>query len=362
MNKNISIVGVGKLGLCLALNLEKKGFNVIGVDVSQDYIDSLNRKDLESDEESVSSMLRESKNIQFTTNLEESLQNDLIFLVVATPSLSDGNYDHRYIDGVVESYLDLGVPNKHLVICCTTMPGYCSSVAEKMDKLAWTVTYNPEFIAQGTIIKDQLNPDMVLIGQENEEKAFEVAEVYKAMVENSPRYSFMSRTEAEITKIALNCFLTTKIAYANMVGDVVLAVGGNPDKVLSAIGSDTRIGSKYLRYGFGFGGPCFPRDNKAFGNFAEFSGVEPHISRATDASNRHHLYQQIRNLGQIKEYTFDCVTYKPESTILTESQQLALALELVWNGVKVTIKERPSVIEQLKTKYGEIFTYEPRNN
>lgn len=361
MNKKISIVGIGKLGLCLALNLEKKGFEIIGVDVSPGYVDSLNNKTFISDELGVNELLRESKNLLCTTDLSESLRNNLIFLVVATPSLPDGNYDHSYVDQVVEKYIELGATNKHLVICCTTMPGYCDTVANRLNHLGWTVSYNPEFIAQGTIIKDQLNPDLILIGQEDTAKAYEVSKVYREMVESNPRYAFMSRTEAEITKIALNCFLTTKIAYANMVGDVVLAAGGNPDIVLEAIGSDSRIGTKYLRYGYGFGGPCFPRDNRAFGNFAESVKVDPLISRATDESNSHHLDQQIRHLKEAKTRTFDCVSYKPESTILTESQQLALAVKLANQGVGVTIKERSSVIEQLKKEYGELFTYIVRN-
>lgn len=358
--KEISIVGVGKLGLCLALNLERKGFKVLGVDVSQSYVDSLNSKTFESDEDQVSSLLKSSKNILFTTDIEESLINDLIFLVVSTPSLPSGDYDHSYIDSVVEKYLNLGVRDKHLVICCTTMPGYCDTVEEKLSPLGWAVTYNPEFIAQGTIIRDQIYPDMVLIGQKDTEKAEEVSSVYESLVENEPRYAIMSRTEAEITKIALNCFLTTKIAYANMVGDVVLAAGGSPDKVLTAIGSDSRVGGKYLKYGFGFGGPCFPRDNKAFGNFSDSVGVNPYISRATDESNKHHLDQQARNLGDVDSLVFTCVTYKPESTLLVESQQLALALKLAQNGVKVKIRERSSVIDQLKNEYGETFEYEQR--
>lgn len=362
MNKKISIVGVGKLGLCLALNLERKGYEVMGVDISQSYIDSLKDKTFVSDEESVNEFLKESKNIYFDTDLSSSLKNDIIFLIVATPSLPDGNYDHQFVDRVIDDYISLGIKDKHIVICCTTMPQYCDKIAEKVAPLGCSITYNPEFIAQGTIIRDQLRPDMVLIGQEDSDKAEEIAKIYRDLVENNPKYAIMSRTEAEITKIALNCFLTTKIAYANMVGDVVLSAGGNPDRVLEAIGSDSRIGGKYLRYGYGFGGPCFPRDNKAFGNFSEFVGVTPHISRATDESNKHHLDQQMKNLSPSEIHIFECVTYKPESTLLVESQQLSLAVKIAKKGSKVIIRERSSVIEQIKKEYGNLFEYEQRDN
>jgi UDP-glucose 6-dehydrogenase len=170
----------------------------------------------------------------------------------------------------------------------------------------------------------------------------------------------MSRKEAEITKIALNCFLTTKIAYANMVGDTAIASGCDPTKILSAIGADSRIGNKYLNYGYGFGGPCFPRDNKAFGNFTQSVNVDPIISRATDKSNDHHLVQQLiqkRNSGKTK-FVFNTVTYKPESTLLVQSQQLRLATLLANEGFEVTIVERETVINELKEKYGNKFIYE----
>ena len=364
MNKNVSIVGVGKLGLCLGLNLEKKGFDVIGADVSQTYIDSLSNKTFMSDEAGVNDLLAASKNFKFVSDIKETLNNDVIFLVVATPSLADGNYDHMQVDRVVESFIKLGKneTTKHLVICCTTSPKYCDTVQERLQDFNWVVSYNPEFIAQGTILRDQEYPDMVLIGQNDQKAANELVEIYQSLVLSEPRYCVMSRTEAEITKIALNCFLTTKIAYANMVGDVAIAAGYHPVKILSAIGEDSRIGRKYLGHGFGFGGPCFPRDNVAFGNFALSVGVEPLISRATDNSNVHHLQQQLKQARMQRDtcgnsVVFETVTYKPESTILVESQQLKLALLLVEDGFKVTIKERDTVITELKKTYGDKFKY-----
>lgn len=369
MSKNVSLIGVGKLGLCLGLNLEKNGYKVVGVDVSQEYIDSLTNKTFKSDETGVNELLAESKNLLFTTDVKMALNNDLIFLVVTTPSSSDGNYDHYQVDRVVEGLIKYGKneETKHLVICCTTSPTYSDTVQEKLAPYNWVVSYNPEFIAQGTILHDQEYPDMVLIGQSDQRSANQIVEVYQAMILSEPRYCIMSRTEAEITKIALNCFLTTKIAYANMVGDVAIAAGYHPTKILRAIGEDSRIGRKYLGYGFGFGGPCFPRDNVAFGNFAEKVGVEPYISRATDLSNVHHLEQQLIQIkdksakGKIHDgrVVFETVTYKPASTMLVESQQLKLAISLSNNGYIVVIRERDSVIEELKNIYGDKFIYEP---
>jgi UDP-glucose 6-dehydrogenase len=167
MEKNLSIIGVGKLGLCLSLNLEKSGFNIIAVDKSSDYIMSLENKSFISDEDGVTGLLLNSKQITFSTNILDALVNNIIFLVVATPSLENGDYDHQQIDELINYFITLGfneVP-KHLVICCTTMPGYTDTIISRLSNLNWFVSYNPEFIAQGTILKDQTNPDLILIGQ-----------------------------------------------------------------------------------------------------------------------------------------------------------------------------------------------------
>ena len=363
--KHVSIIGIGKLGLCLALNMERKGYRITGVDVSEAYVRAVNEKTLQSDEANVTAMLQQSSLLTATTDLVRALESDILFVMVATPSLPDGTYDHTQVESVASQLMALGRQDrrKDFIIGCTTMPGYSQTLAEKLEPFNYKVSYNPEFIAQGTIIKDQQYPDMVLIG-EADEKAGDILEsITRDVVENEPRYCRMTPTEAEITKIALNCFLTTKIAYANMVGDVAEASGCRHEKILGAIGEDSRIGKKYLRYGFGFGGPCFPRDNRAFGVHAERVGVYPHISYATDKSNAHHLELQSKSMaakvnGSVK---FDHVTYKPESTMIEQSQQLLLASRLADAGIAVTIHERPVVIDQVRKIYGDKFIYEVRS-
>lgn len=369
MDKNISVIGIGKLGLCFSLNLEKKGFTVTGLDLRKDYVDSLSKKTFFSDEPGVDDLLKNSKNFKATSEYSEILKNEMLYVIVATPSLSEGSYDHSQIENVSDHLIKFGKQEttKHLVVCCTTMPGYCDTLREKLKPFNYTVSYNPEFIAQGTILRDQLNPDMILIGEHDSEVGDKIQSLYENLCENSPRYSRMSTKEAEITKIALNCFLTTKIAYANMVGDVALNAGCDPDKILSAIGSDSRIGHKYLKFGFGFGGPCFPRDNRAFGIFSSSVGVHPFISKATDESNEHHLIQQTDRWISLLEkekagVVIESVTYKPESTILVESQQLRLAVALAERGVDVLVRERESVVNELKKEYGDKFKYEIKSN
>jgi len=361
-DKNISVVGIGKLGLCFSLSLESAGYNVIGVDLNEDYIRKLNQKDFFSEEPQVNEKLKKSKNFLATTDLKKSLDHsDIVFLVVATPSLPNGRYDHSQIEAVVKKIKTFGKQKikKHLVVNCTTMPEYCEKLQKKIKKFNWTVSYNPEFIAQGTVIHNQENPDMVLIGCNDVSAGNRIEEIYKTFTKNNPKIFKMTNTEAEICKISLNCFLTTKIAYTNMIGDIVTAAGGQPQTVLNAIGSDTRVGNKLTRYGYGFGGPCFPRDNRALGIFARQKKIKAYISESTDKSNKDHLNFQIKQFlsSGIKEVIIESVTYKPESVLLEESQQLAFAVNLAKNGVIVTIKERTNVIDELKKKYGSLFMY-----
>lgn len=366
--KNISIVGIGKLGLCFALTLERAGYRVLGLDLNRDYIESINSKTLTSTEPDVENYLQNSENFRATLNLSEIVEfSDIIFVVVATPSLPSGRYDHSQVDNLIEKLESLGPAStqKHFVVCCTTMPGYCDSIKERLAAINYTVSYNPEFIAQGTILRDQAYPDMILIGETNPEVGQIIEEIYINHTKSQPRICRMTPLEAEITKLSLNCFLTTKIAYANMVGDIVHKSGGRPDVVLSAVGSDTRVGGKYLRYGYGYGGPCFPRDNRALGIYAGDIDAFAKISKATDESNDLHLDYQVesflKNYQEGSVVSFNTVTYKPESTLLVESQQLKFAVALARKGCNVVINERKSVIEEVRSLYGDLFSYEERN-
>ena len=365
---NISVIGIGKLGLCFALTLESSGFNVVGCDINPQYVQKINSKTLRSDEQGVEEKLKESNNFIATTDFEKTVQHsDMLFVVVATPSLESGRYDHSQVDSVVNKCISMGKQKqtKHLVVCCTTMPGYCDTVSDRLEKYNYTVSYNPEFIAQGTIIRDQSHPDMVLIGQANERVGDSLENIYKAHTHSNPRICRMSRTEAEICKISLNCFLTTKIAFANMVGDIARFSNCNPDVILKAIGSDTRVGNKYLGYGFGYGGPCFPRDNRALAIHADDVGVDAMISKASDRSNNRHLKYQLelfkKENSKDTKIVFDFVTYKKESTMIIESQQLEFAKLLAEEGYQVVLDERQSVYDQLDESFLEKVTCLRRN-
>lgn len=354
-NKNISIIGVGKLGLCLGLNLERKGFGVLGIDKNEPYIQSLQNKVFNSDEKYVNEYLKESKNITFSTSLSDAVSNDVIFVVVATPSTKDNKYDHTQIENIATELIKFGKQKqrKDLIINCTTFPGYCKTLSDKLKEYNYFVSYNPEFIAQGSIIMDQRMCDNVLIGEADDYAGTLIESIYKKMVDSDPVYNRMSTTEAELTKLAVNCFLTTKISYANMVGDIATRLGCDPNRVLNAVGTDSRIGSKYIKPGFGFGGPCFPRDNRSLAKCGEEVGIDAVISKATDEMNWKHLEYQIedfvKNNDKSQPVLIDYVTYKKDSVLLEESQQLKFALKLKELGYTIKLlDERKEVLNQLK--------------
>jgi len=365
--QNITVIGVGRLGLCFALCLERAGFNVLGVDVSQDYINQINNKTLISNEPSVTEYLQKSKNFFATTSLKDGLNfSDICFIVAPTNSIPHlETYDHTIINNILSEINKLRVENKHIIISSTIFPGYIRNTATQiLDQCSNTdISYNPEFIAQGSIIHGLKNPDIVLIG-EGSSKAGDVLEnIYGLLCENSPHVARMTVDSAEIAKLALNCFVTAKISFANLIGDIADETP-NADKnaILSTIGKDKRIGSACLMPGYGFGGPCFPRDNRALGNYAKLKGIEPLSLIATDELNKKHTAYMAKKFidMNLPYYVFEDVSYKPNCAvpIIEESQRLEVAVQVAKSGKRVYIKDRKIVIQQVQNLYGNLFEYE----
>jgi UDPglucose 6-dehydrogenase len=357
------------LGLCFALNLARSGFRVLGIDRDADYVDLINSRKFRSAEPEVEALLDSTKDFYASTDLESAVRNSqILFAFVATPSRSDGSFDHSQIDAVVARLAELGpqAQPRHLVVSCTTMPGYCDQVAATLKDLNWVVSYSPEFIAQGRIIADQIKPEFILLGCDGENQAAQLKRIYEQLCVNRATFHVMSRKSAELAKLALNCFLTTKIAFANFIGDVATKAGADFEKILAAVGSDSRVGSKYFSYGYGFGGPCLPRDNRALAVFAEELGLPALISRATDTANLNHLHFQMERFRESKsmggEHVIESVTYKPDCDSIEASQQLEFAAGLAKRGYRVTIRERQAVIEKVKSRFAGLFAkYEAKD-
>ena len=370
----IGVVGAGRLGICFALLLEKSGYKVIASDVREDYIEDLQEKRISTSEPEVINLLSRARNIKFKTNNFDVIKEcDIIYTLVATPSLPDGSYDVSAVWKVVSDIQDsskqgIDVKGKAFVVGCTTNPGDCELFNNYLSQYGVEVFYNPEFIAQGSIIKDLKNADMVLIGGPKGKNRNEIERIYKKIQTVRPKIYFMTTTSAEVVKLAVNCFLTTKISYANMVGEVMTLAGLEDEisLVLQAIGSDTRIGNKYLKYGYGFGGPCLPRDNRSFAAYAEKLGLEYNLGKTTDDFNNEHakflrdyfIKKNVKNLP----FHFDYVSYKKGTDILVESQQYRLCLDLLDSGYKMYITDNSEITMQiydyLRIKYPDKVKYE----
>lgn len=343
----IGLIGAGRLGICFALLLEKAGYEVIVSDCRDDYVNKLNNRIINTNEPQVVEMLDDAKNFKAVLdNIEVIKQCDIIYTLVATPSLPDGSYDVSAVWKVIDDIQSCEFPlnGKSFVVGCTTNPGDCEIFQTQLNPYGVDVYYNPEFIAQGSIVKDLQYADMVLIGGEGQHLDL-IKEIYSKIQVTEPRVHTMSTTAAELVKLAVNCYLTTKISYANMVGEVMSLAGLESEikTVLNAIGSDSRVGHKYLNYGYGFGGPCLPRDNRSFAAYAKKLGLEYNLGFTTDNFNNEHAQFLVDYFVKKNErnlpFCFHYVSYKEGTDILTESQQYRLCLDLLEKGYKVYVVE-----------------------
>jgi nucleotide sugar dehydrogenase len=370
----IGLIGAGRLGICLALLMEGAGYDVLVSDIREDYVNDLNRRVISTTEPFVEERLSKAVNFEATTDNKRVIKEcDIIFTLVATPSLDDGSYNVNAVYEVIRDIQTAGdVSGKTFVVGCTTNPGDCARFQDLLTSYGVSVVYNPEFIAQGSIIRDLENADMVLIGGYGKHIE-DLIGIYYGIQVTKPSISLMSTTSAEIVKIAINCYMTTKISFANMIGEVLVLSGleDEIDSVLTSIASDSRIGSKYLKYGFGFGGPCLPRDNRAFGKYAEKLGLKYNLGTTTDDFNNEHAkflknYFLNKNTENLP-FHFEYISYKRGTDILTESQQYKLCTDLLDAGSEVYVSDNPHIIKQVEVlltdKYGDRIHFgEPPEN
>ncbi len=363
---NLTVIGIGRLGICNALCFEKVRYRVLGVDIFENYVRAVNDKSLSSYEPKVEEYLKNSNNLRATTSLKEGLEfSNIIFIVIDTPNSGDEKfYDHKKLSNLLTRINDQKVKNKHIVICCTVMPSYINQIGKYLlsDCEDTTLNYNPEFIAQGQIIDGLQNPDMILIGEETKEAGDLIEEITQKTCQNRPHICRMSPLEAEITKISLNGYLTTKISFANLIGDASKKLGANPEVILEAIGKDSRIGNKFLKYGHSYGGPCLPRDTRALAQFIRNTKVNPILMEATNKYNILHTELEVEELLKKNQdlYIIEDICYKENShvPIIEESAKLKIAKELVKRGKKVIIKDLKHMIRVVKMEYGNLFSYE----
>ena len=353
---NISVIGLGKLGSSMAAAYASKGHKVIGVDLNQAYVDAVNKAQAPVLETDLQKYITENKErLSASTDYKTAIsQSDITFIIVPTPSQEDGVFSVKFAQSAAKEIGEAlkGKNSFHLVVLTSTvLPQDCQTQiiplieqhsGKKLDK-DFGFCYSPEFIALGSVIRDLLNPDFFLIG-ESEKNSGDILEAFYKTINSAAPVKRMSISSAELTKISLNHFLTMKITYANMLGEVAENIpGANIEDIVGAIGQDKRIGSKYLKSGLGFGGPCFPRDNRAFAAMAQNRGIKVPYAQATDSYNNSIV---PRMLAKIKKYAnpeskiaIIGLSYKPSTAFAEESQAVAIANKLSETGNKVNVFE-----------------------
>jgi UDPglucose 6-dehydrogenase len=356
----LAVIGLGKLGAPMAAVFASKGFDVVGVDLNRANVEAINSGRAPVDEAQLQERIDMSGGrLRATGDFAEAiLSSDISFVIVPTPS----GADHFFInDYVVEAVTRIGAvlrdtPADHLVVVTSTvMPGATGSVIQaaleqssgRQVGVDVGLCYSPEFIALGSVVRDLLNPDMVLIGECNARYGDLLERVYLRTTESNPVVQRMAFVNAEVCKIAVNTFVTTKISYANMLSDLCDRLpGADVDAITAALGADTRIGGKYLKGGVAYGGPCFPRDNKAFAALARNLGVPCDIAEATDRINDYQVQRLVgavgvsaRSGGRVAVLG---MSYKTGTGVFEKSQGLALARALVAEGYRVTVADPES--------------------
>ena len=337
----------------MAAAIASRGFNVIGVDVNQRSVDLLNAGRAPVQETNLDEMVAANKErIRATRSHEEAILNsDLTFVIVPTPSDDRGAFSLQY---AAWAFKEIGralakKKDYHVVVLTSTvLPGamrygllpILEAASGKVCGRDFGLCYSPEFIALGSIIRDFLNPDFTLVGEFDERCGKILENAYAGIMLNNSPSKRMSLENAELTKITVNAFVTTKITFANMLVDLCERIpGGNVDVVTAAVGADKRIGPKYLKGAIGYGGPCFPRDNVAPGFMARALGSRADLSEITDSVNRALPEKIVKRLrGFVRRGTTVAIlglAYKPHSQIIEESQAIELAWGLFKAGARV---------------------------
>ncbi len=353
----VNVVGLGKLGAPLAAVLASRGFQVIGLDVNKVLVDALNAGKMPIVEPQLNELIAANKSrLSATMDANEAIQkSDASFVIVPTPSDSTGFFSNRF---VLQAMATLGkaLRNKQgyhmVVITSTVMPGSTGSeIKAALEQASGRkvgpelgLCYNPEFIALGSVVRDMLFPDSILIGESDSKAGDMLQTIYLTMCENKPPVQRMNFVNAELTKISVNTYVTTKISYANMLADMCDRLpGADVDAVTKALGADSRIGIKYLKGAMGYGGPCFPRDNVAFAALARKIGARADVAEATDRINNHQV-ERLANLVAkfAKAGTRISVlglSYKPHTPVVEESHSVKLAARLADAGYVVTVHD-----------------------
>lgn len=347
MIRRIAVFGLGKLGACIAAAFARRGFEVVGYDVDLCKVDALARGDAPVDEPKLAQTIREAGGrLRAASDVSEAVaQTDAAFFVPATPSLPDGSFSNQYLVEALRAVAKKGRDqNKRhylFVVNSTVTPGSSDGVFKPLLEGIlrgrcgedFGLCYNPEFIALGDVIRGLLEPDFVLIGESDPHSGELLEDAYRRFCTNSPPIERMSNINAELAKISVNSAVTTKISFVNQLSAICGRIpGADPGVILQAVGNDHRIGHGYLKPGLGYGGPCFPRDNRLLRYTAQSVGVEALLAEASDRINeqvnRRLLETVLAHAPRGAAVAVLGLAYKPFTSLIDSSPGVWLCRQL----------------------------------
>lgn len=372
---NIAIIGTGYVGLVSGTCFAEMGVDVTCVDVNKEKIDKLQKGDIPIYEPGLDEMILRNQHegrLHFTTDIRSCLNNvEIVFSAVGTPPDEDGSADLSYVLQVAKT---IGANMNHYILLVTkstvpvgTAEKVKAAIQAELDRrnisLAFDVASNPEFLKEGAAINDFMSPDRVVVGVESEKAKNLMTQLYRPFLLNNFRVIFTDIPSAEMIKYAANSMLATRISFMNDIANLCELVGADVNMVRKGIGADSRIGSKFLYAGCGYGGSCFPKDVKALIKTADKSGYTMNVLKAVEAVNENQksilfkkLYKHYR--GDLKNKTIAIwgLAFKAETDDMREATSLVTIQLLLEAGCIVKVFD-PVAMDECKRRIGDAVTY-----
>lgn len=371
---NIAIIGTGYVGLVSGVCFSEMGIDVWCIDNNIDKIEGLKRGSVPIYEPGLEQMMRrnmEAGRLHFTTDVKQGIASaEVIFIAVGTPSTKEGKAELSYVYDVA---LAIGSTLDHYAVVATksTVPvGTTHNVgriiAEELKRrnvdVAFDIVSNPEFLKEGAAIKDFMSPDRVVVGVESEQARNIMTRLYKPFMFISDRMIFMDIASSELTKYAANAMLATRISYMNEIANLADRVGANINMIRKGIGTDERIGTKFLYAGCGYGGSCFPKDVRALAEMGENVGYNMEIIEAVNRVNNRQKRVAVDKLNEVfdslegRRIALWGLAFKPETDDMREAPSLVAIEQLLEAGAKVSVYD-PQAMDMARTILGDRVTY-----
>jgi UDPglucose 6-dehydrogenase len=362
----IGIIGCDIIGLSFALLCEEKGHEVLISDENEDFIFNLNQKICITNEPLVQSLLLDSKRLSGTTeSIEVIKQSDIIFTFSETKPSVDDSFDTSKVFDVIRHFfsatsLDIPLYDKKFVVCSTTNPGDTEQIQKRLTMFNIEVAYNPPIVTHGDLVSNYRNSDVIIIGSDYDKVKEDLTLLYRQINKESVNFYLMTIKSAEVTKIGIDGFLATKMTYANLISNLMekMGIGDEINLVLESIGGDSRIGNKYLKNTYGFGGPSIPKSNRALVKYLKDLELNNTLPSSVNTDNDYQIqllkskYIQL-NPDKTIPFVFDSLGVINDR-LFDESQELKLCIELLDEGYTIhTYKtgQVPSNLLKLSENY-----------